>query len=123
MWAWSAGASSARPAHPQAVSLLEAEPDINQLTDFFSYEHFYVIYCKFWELDADHDLMIDRRDLARHADGGKAGSRAGGGADVGRGCHLHPVLTSAAISSKIIDRVFSGAVTRYDPVLWAGPGA
>lgn len=70
----------------QAVSLLEAEPDINQLTDFFSYEHFYVIYCKFWELDTDHDLMIDRRDLARHADG--------------------------AISTRMIDRIFSGAVTR-----------
>ncbi|XP_052025370.1 serine/threonine-protein phosphatase 2A regulatory subunit B'' subunit beta isoform X2 [Apodemus sylvaticus] len=70
----------------QAVSLLEAEPDINQLTDYFSYEHFYVIYCKFWELDTDHDLMIDRRDLARHADG--------------------------AISSRMIDRIFSGAVTR-----------
>lgn len=78
----------------QAVSLLEAEPDINQLTDFFSYEHFYVIYCKFWELDTDHDLMIDRRDLARHADG--------------------------AISSRMIDRIFSGAVTRYNPCYVGG---
>ncbi|XP_029411974.1 serine/threonine-protein phosphatase 2A regulatory subunit B'' subunit beta isoform X2 [Nannospalax galili] len=70
----------------QNVALLEEEPDINQLTEFFSYEHFYVIYCKFWELDTDHDLFIDADDLARHSD--------------------------HAISTKMIDRIFSGAVTR-----------
>ncbi|PNI11308.1 PPP2R3B isoform 3, partial [Pan troglodytes] len=52
----------------QNVALLEEEEDINQLTEFFSYEHFYVIYCKFWELDTDHDLLIDADDLARHND-------------------------------------------------------
>ena len=41
-----------------------------QITDFFSYEHFYVIYCKFWELDTDHNLEIDAQDLSRHADQG-----------------------------------------------------
>ncbi|XP_046391886.1 uncharacterized protein LOC124160168 isoform X2 [Ischnura elegans] len=65
---------------------LQDEEDINRITDFFSYEHFYVIYCKFWELDTDHDLLIDRRDLARHND--------------------------HALSSRIIERIFSGAVTR-----------
>ncbi|XP_055476378.1 serine/threonine-protein phosphatase 2A regulatory subunit B'' subunit beta [Psammomys obesus] len=75
-----------RSSFLQSVALLEEEPDINQLTEFFSYEHFYVIYCKFWELDTDHDLLIDARDLARHGD--------------------------HAISSKMIDRIFSGAVTR-----------
>lgn len=53
-----------------AVRQLEATADINQVTQFFSYEHFYVIYCKFWELDRDHDLYIDRNDLARHNDHG-----------------------------------------------------
>lgn len=53
------------------LRLLEEEEDINQVTDFFSYEHFYVIYCKFWELDKDHDLFIDREDLSRHNDHGK----------------------------------------------------
>jgi serine/threonine-protein phosphatase 2A regulatory subunit B'' len=24
--------------------------DINKVLDYFSYEHFYVLYCKFWEL-------------------------------------------------------------------------
>ncbi|XP_043928397.1 serine/threonine-protein phosphatase 2A regulatory subunit B'' subunit beta isoform X2 [Protopterus annectens] len=70
----------------QNVVLLEEEDDINQLTDYFSYEHFYVIYCKFWELDTDHDLYIDKKSLSRHND--------------------------HAISSRMIDRIFSGAVTR-----------
>ncbi|XP_044288899.1 serine/threonine-protein phosphatase 2A regulatory subunit B'' subunit beta isoform X1 [Varanus komodoensis] len=70
----------------QNVALLEEEVDINQLTEYFSYEHFYVIYCKFWELDTDHDLYIDPKDLARHND--------------------------HAISNRMIERIFSGAVTR-----------
>lgn len=52
------------------VSLLDEEDDINQITEYFSYEHFYVIYCKFWELDKDHDLIIDKQDLSKHNDGG-----------------------------------------------------
>ncbi|XP_045394044.1 serine/threonine-protein phosphatase 2A regulatory subunit B'' subunit beta isoform X2 [Lemur catta] len=75
-----------RSSFLQNVALLEEEADINQLTEYFSYEHFYVIYCKFWELDTDHDLLIDAQDLARHND--------------------------HAISAKMIDRIFSGAVTR-----------
>lgn len=51
--------------------LLEEEEDINQIMAYFSYEHFYVIYCKFWELDRDHDLFIDQQDLARHNDHGE----------------------------------------------------
>uniref|UniRef100_UPI00358E216F serine/threonine-protein phosphatase 2A regulatory subunit B'' subunit beta-like isoform X2 n=1 Tax=Myxine glutinosa TaxID=7769 RepID=UPI00358E216F len=74
----------------QTLALLEEEEDINQVTDYFSYEHFYVIYCKFWELDTDHDLYIDEKDLARHND--------------------------HAISSRIIGRIFSGAVTRGNAV-------
>uniref|UniRef100_A0A3P8XSG3 EF-hand domain-containing protein n=1 Tax=Esox lucius TaxID=8010 RepID=A0A3P8XSG3_ESOLU len=70
----------------QTLALLEEEDDINQITDYFSYEHFYVIYCKFWELDTDHDLYIDPKDLARYND--------------------------HASSSRIIERLFSGAVTR-----------
>ncbi|XP_007227919.3 serine/threonine-protein phosphatase 2A regulatory subunit B'' subunit beta isoform X1 [Astyanax mexicanus] len=70
----------------QNVALLEEEDDVSQLTEYFSYEHFYVIYCKFWELDTDHDLYIDQRDLARHND--------------------------QAISLRMIERIFSGTVTR-----------
>jgi len=38
-----------------------------QVLRYFSYEHFYVIYCKFWELDSDHDFLIDRNDLAHYS--------------------------------------------------------
>ncbi|XP_014613264.1 PREDICTED: uncharacterized protein LOC106791829 isoform X2 [Polistes canadensis] len=68
------------------IAVLEHEEDINQVTAYFSYEHFYVIYCKFWELDRDHDLFIDKMDLARHNDN--------------------------ALSTRMIERIFSGAVTR-----------
>ncbi|QQP40494.1 Serine/threonine-protein phosphatase 2A regulatory subunit B'' subunit alpha, partial [Caligus rogercresseyi] len=64
------------------LRLLSEEEDINRITHYFSYEHFYVIYCKFWELDTDHDLFIDREDLSQHND--------------------------QAISSRMIDRIFSG---------------
>ncbi|XP_042893494.1 uncharacterized protein LOC122267473 isoform X4 [Penaeus japonicus] len=70
----------------QVISYLEEEEDINQITDYFSYEHFYVIYCKFWELDTDHDLFIDKHDLAKH--------------------------NERALSWRMIERIFSGAVTR-----------
>uniref|UniRef100_A0A8C6PPQ7 Protein phosphatase 2 regulatory subunit B''alpha n=1 Tax=Nothobranchius furzeri TaxID=105023 RepID=A0A8C6PPQ7_NOTFU len=74
----------------QTLALLEEEDDINQITDYFSYEHFYVIYCKFWELDTDHDLYIDFKDLARYND--------------------------HASSNRITERLFSGAVTRGNAV-------
>uniref|UniRef100_A0A8D0S800 PP2A regulatory subunit B'' EF-hand domain-containing protein n=1 Tax=Sus scrofa TaxID=9823 RepID=A0A8D0S800_PIG len=67
-----------RSSFLQNVALLEEEADINQLTEFFSYEHFYVIYCKFWELDTDHDLLIDAQDLARHNDHGEYAAPGGG---------------------------------------------
>ncbi|XP_050389703.1 serine/threonine-protein phosphatase 2A regulatory subunit B'' subunit beta isoform X2 [Patella vulgata] len=70
----------------QTLERLEEDDDINQVTDYFSYEHFYVIYCKFWELDKDHDLYIDMKDLYRHND--------------------------HALSLRVIDRIFSGAVSR-----------
>lgn len=33
---------------------------------YFSYEHFYVIYCKFWELDTDRDFLIEKENLVRY---------------------------------------------------------
>ena len=35
-----------------------------QVSDYFSYEHFYVIYCKFWEIDVDHNLEVSLDDTA-----------------------------------------------------------
>ncbi|VDM36567.1 unnamed protein product [Toxocara canis] len=71
------------------VRKLETTDDINTITDYFSYEHFYVIYCKFYEIDKDHNLIINKIDLSQHGNG--------------------------AIPPRVIDRIFSGAVTR-------GPG-
>jgi serine/threonine-protein phosphatase 2A regulatory subunit B'' len=47
-------------------ALLDTEEDINKLNDYFSYEHFYVIYVKFWELDQDHNGLIDGNDLLQY---------------------------------------------------------
>ena len=68
----------------ETIRLLELEDDINKISDFFSYEHFYVIYCKFWELDTDHDLIINKAELSRYAD--------------------------QTLSPRIIDRIFSASV-------------
>eukprot|EP00916_Digyalum_oweni_P021708 GHVL01036008.1.p1 GENE.GHVL01036008.1~~GHVL01036008.1.p1 ORF type:complete len:255 (-),score=41.96 GHVL01036008.1:441-1142(-) len=45
---------------------LDLEEDINKVRNYFSYEHFYVLYCKFWELDNDHDFLIDKEDLIKY---------------------------------------------------------
>uniref|UniRef100_A0AC34F733 EF-hand domain-containing protein n=1 Tax=Panagrolaimus sp. ES5 TaxID=591445 RepID=A0AC34F733_9BILA len=71
----------------QTMHLLEEIDDINKITDYFSYEHFYVTYCKFWELDYDHDMIISREDMKNHCDG--------------------------ALTNMIVDRIFSNAVNRY----------
>ena len=103
------------------IRLLEDEEDINQITDYFSYEHFYVIYCKFWELDKDHDLFIDKKDLARHNDHGIislfSSVEIESFSSFHLYCYFYFVLLSctAALSSKMIDRIFSGAVTRGAP--------
>ena len=68
-----------------ALQRLDDE-DVNRSMEFFSYEHFYVIYCKFWELDKDHDLLITRDELSTH--------------------------NNHAISPRVIERIFSGAVTK-----------
>ena len=39
------------------LNFVDEEADINLVNDYFSYEHFYVLYCKFWELDTDHVSM------------------------------------------------------------------
>jgi len=52
----------------EVLALLDRETDINEIFDYFSYEHFYVIYCKFWELDTDHDFIIDKEQLKMYGD-------------------------------------------------------
>ncbi|KAA8496599.1 Serine/threonine protein phosphatase 2A regulatory subunit B''beta [Porphyridium purpureum] len=67
---------------------LDEEEDINRERKFFSYEHFYVLYCRFWELDQDHDLLIDREDLLRY--------------------------NGHSLTCRVLDRVFAGVGRPHD---------
>jgi len=51
-----------------AFQQVDEEEDINKVTRYFSYEHFYVLYCRFWELDHDRDYKITREDLLKYGD-------------------------------------------------------
>jgi hypothetical protein len=53
----------------QRLDVLWGNEDVNRAHDYFSYEHFYVLYCKFWELDADHDMLLQPSDLVMYEDG------------------------------------------------------
>ncbi|PRW20415.1 serine threonine phosphatase 2A regulatory subunit B beta-like isoform B [Chlorella sorokiniana] len=50
----------------QALRDADEQEDINKVLRHFSYEHFYVVYCKFWDVDTDHDFRISRDDLLRY---------------------------------------------------------
>lgn len=50
----------------EVFNTVGTEDDINKIRQFFSYEHFYVLYCRFWELDSDHDFIIDKEDFSRY---------------------------------------------------------
>ena len=50
----------------EALALLDEQEDVNKILKYFSYEHFYVIYCKFWELDSDHNFLLSQEDLLRY---------------------------------------------------------
>ncbi|KAA8495568.1 Serine/threonine protein phosphatase 2A regulatory subunit B''beta [Porphyridium purpureum] len=67
---------------------LDEEEDINKERNYFSYEHFYVLYCRFWEIDADHDLMLKKDDLVRYA--------------------------NHSLTYRIVDRIFAGYGRQFD---------
>ena len=50
------------------LGLLDEEGDINEMFEYFSYEHFYVIFTKFWELDEDGDDELTTQDLLKYED-------------------------------------------------------
>lgn len=62
------------PCLLEALFRLDADADVNREPSYFSYEHFYVVYCRFWELDVDRDSKLRREDLLRY--GGHRLSRA-----------------------------------------------
>jgi serine/threonine-protein phosphatase 2A regulatory subunit B'' len=47
---------------------VDEETDINKVLDYFSYEHFYVIYCKFFELDNDKDSKLTKQDVLKYGE-------------------------------------------------------
>lgn len=52
---------------PDIMYELDNTTDINQILRFFSYEHFYVLYCRFWELDMDRNQLLELGDLERYS--------------------------------------------------------
>jgi serine/threonine-protein phosphatase 2A regulatory subunit B'' len=59
----------------------EGMKDVNEAHHIFNYQHFYVAFCKFWDLDTDSDGLISKEDLAKH--------------------------NESAVSPRIIDRFFN----------------
>ncbi|ORX85691.1 EF-hand [Basidiobolus meristosporus CBS 931.73] len=54
---------------PEIIRAIEGGVDSGECKTCFSYKDFYVIYCKFWELDEDHDLEINEDQLACYMEG------------------------------------------------------
>lgn len=54
-----------KPSVIETWKQLAENDDMKLVRDYFSYEHFYVIYCTFWELDSDHDFLLDKDDLLK----------------------------------------------------------
>lgn len=73
----------------EAFQQVDDEEDINNVTRYFSYEHFYVLYCRFWELDHDRDYRITREDLLKYGD--------------------------HSLSHMIVDRIFDAAPRPFNP--------
>lgn len=62
-----------------------SENDINNVRDYFSYEHFYVIYCIFYELDSSRDVEKNETFISRES---------------------FSKYDSHAIGDKVVDRIF-----------------
>jgi Ca2+-binding EF-hand superfamily protein len=54
---------------PQMMRSLDKVQDINQVLRYFSYEHFYVLYCRFWELDTAKTHRVDLSNLLNYGQG------------------------------------------------------
>jgi hypothetical protein len=59
---------------------VDSLPELTRYPNHFDYVSFYTIYCKFWELDTDRDLLLRKEDLIKY--------------------------DTYALSSRIVDRVF-----------------
>ncbi|CAM9632661.1 unnamed protein product [Phaeothamnion confervicola] len=77
----------------EAFNLVDEEEDINKVTDYFSYEHFYVLFCRFYELDSDRDGLLSREDLLKYGEHG--------------------------LSEAVVDRIFEAGERPFDA--YSGP--
>jgi Ca2+-binding EF-hand superfamily protein len=55
-----------RSTLPAAIRKVDSSEDINAVLEYFSYEHFYVLYCRFWDLDGNKDFLVTKDDLSRY---------------------------------------------------------
>ncbi|KAI9279839.1 hypothetical protein BY458DRAFT_13302 [Sporodiniella umbellata] len=53
----------------EAIESLQGHNDLNKIRNCFSYKYFYVLYCRFWAIDQDHDLLITKNDLLNYNGG------------------------------------------------------
>ncbi|XP_026193615.1 probable serine/threonine protein phosphatase 2A regulatory subunit B''delta [Cyclospora cayetanensis] len=47
---------------------LNPSMELSAVRKFFSYDHFYVFYCSFHELDEDEDFLLHRSDVSKYQD-------------------------------------------------------
>jgi serine/threonine-protein phosphatase 2A regulatory subunit B'' len=73
----------------EAFQVVDEEEDINKIPRYFSYEHFYVLYCRFWELDDDRDYRLTRDNLLKYGE--------------------------HSLSHMIVDRIFEAAPRPFGP--------
>lgn len=103
----------------QVLWALQRESDINKILKYFSYEHFYVIFCKFWELDEDHDQLLSREDLCRYGAnicpyaficlGAEGNCPSNGQAQYGRRRTGQKRCTCSNVYNRLaVDRIFAG---------------
>ncbi|KAI8985251.1 hypothetical protein BDB01DRAFT_850292 [Pilobolus umbonatus] len=50
----------------QLLNEIKPAIDLYTVHTLFSYKQFYVIYCKLWSLDTDHDLLLTQSDLLNY---------------------------------------------------------
>lgn len=74
---------------------VDEEENINKVPDYFSYEHFYVLYCRFFELDTDKDLALTREDMLKYGE--------------------------HALSDAIVDRIFQVGSRPFSPITSYAP--
>lgn len=51
---------------PSVIQAIDPTIDLYTIHNYFSYKQFYVLYCKLWALDSDHDLSLSENDLSNY---------------------------------------------------------